>query len=182
MKTVLKEEIIKSSKNGNIVVMPTDTVYGLMIKATGDNEHKLNIFKKCDINKKVSIIFDSVETLLENMKELPEDRIQMIKDKLPGKYTFIVDLKDEYTKANGFERSDFGVRVTGNKELQSILKETGPMLATSCNYSKEDICVTLEDIKRIFKDEDIDVYFTEDGTNTPSTIIDLTKEKINVIR
>lgn len=182
MKTHTKEEIIKLVNDNKIVIMPTDTVYGLMAKATQENEYNLNEFKRSDRNKKISIIFDSVDTLLKSIEPLPNDRIQMIKDKLPGKYTFIVNLKKEFTSPLGFNRSDFGVRVTGNPDLQNILKETGPVLATSCNYSKEDICVSLNDIKRIFAQTEVDVYYTTDLTNTPSSIIDLTSKDINILR
>ena len=151
MKLRNKEEIIKLVNENKIVIMPTDTVYGLMAKLSQENEYALNEFKKSDRNKKISIIFDSVDTLLKNIDDMPENRINMIKDKLPGKYTFIVNLKEEFTKSLGFNRKDFGVRVTSNEDLQNVLKVTGPVLATSCNYSKEDICVSLEDIKKIFE-------------------------------
>lgn len=182
MKKVSRNEIIEEIKQGKIVVLPTDTVYGLMAKVNQENEYLLNEFKLSDRNKKISIIFPDIDTLLTKIDTLNEERIQMIKDKLPGKYTFIVNLKKDYCENLGFNRTDFGVRVTSDNELQSILKETGEVLATSCNYSKEDICVTEEDITRIFNGKDISYYFTSDGTSTPSTIIDLTKENINVIR
>lgn len=182
MKQVNRNKIIEDVKNENIVIMPTDTVYGLMVKASQDNEYRLNEFKHSDKFKKISIIFPSVEELLQKIDNLNEERINMIKDKLPGKYTFIVNLKKEYCESLGFTRTDFGVRVTGNADLQDILKETGEVLATSCNYSKEDICISKKDIERIFAQEDIDYFFVTDGTSFPSTIIDLTKKDINVIR
>ena len=179
---VLENEIIEAVLNNEIVVMPTDTVYGLMIKATQENEWKVNEFKHRDRNTKVSIIFPSIEELINNIDVLDKERLQMILDYLPGKYTFIVNLKESFYKPLGFTRKDYGVRVTSCGELQKILQKTGPVLATSCNYSKEDICTSIEDIERIFNNQDIKVYYTGSGENIPSTIIDLTKEKISTLR
>lgn len=182
MKQVEKKEIIEKLKANEMCVLPTDTVYGLMAVASKENEEKLNIIKKRDKDQKISIIFSSVDDALKHIVNLNEEKTEMIKKYLPGKYTFIVNLDKEFCSSKGFDRTDFGIRVTSNDYLQEVLKETGPVLATSCNYTKEDICVSLDDIKRIFKDMDIYVYYTEEGSSTPSSIIDLTKEKINILR
>lgn len=182
MKKVNKKEIIKYLNENALCVLPTDTVYGLMAKCSKENEERLNILKKRDKDQKISIIFPTINELLENTIDLNEEKINMIKDKLPGKYTFIVNLKKEFCDKYNFKRQDFGVRVTSNKTLQNILKKTGPVLATSCNYSKEDICISYKDIKRIFLDKDIYVYYKKKGTNKSSSIIQLNSKEITVIR
>ena len=182
MKKVLENEIIKAINNNEIVIMPTDTVYGLMVKANAKNEKRLNKFKNRPESTKVSIIFPTIEDALQVIDNLSEDRIKMICDKLPGKYTFIVNLKESFYQKLGFTRQDYGIRVTNNTALQEVLKKTGPVLATSCNFSKEDICTNYEEIANIFDNYDIKVYYTVPGSNNASTIIDLTKEKISQLR
>lgn len=171
-------DIIKLINNNEIVILPTDTVYGLMGKLNQENELKINIIKHSDINKKISIIFPGVDNLLEKIDNLDIDRINMIKEKLPGKYTFIVNLKKEYVSSLGFKRTDFGVRVTSNNVLQEIIKKTGPLLATSCNITGNSVCLLENEIKE-FK---LPYLFTENGNKEASTIIDLTNKEIKIIR
>lgn len=173
-----KEEIIKRIMNNEVVIMPTDTVYGLMAKVSRDNEIKINQIKKSDVDKKISIIFPDLDTLFKEIDYLDEDRIALIKKNLPGKYTFIVYLKKEYVKALGFKRNDFGVRITSNKILQDIIKVTGPLLATSCNYSKEDVALDIDDLKKF----NLPYLYTKKGEKKASVIIDLTGDEVKTIR
>lgn len=177
-----KEEAIKYLINNNIVVLPTDTVYGIMAIANKDNEKRINILKQSPINKKISIIFSNVDYLINNIDNLNKQKKEVILNKLPGKYTFIVNLKEEFYKKRGFDREDFGVRVTANNLLQSIIKETGPLLASSCNKTGNDICISLEDIKKEFNDENIVLLYDGTYNNSSSTIVDLTNQNMNTIR
>lgn len=180
MKLIDKNKIIKKINMNMIAVLPTDTVYGIMAKFNRENEIKINKFKNSDINKKISVIFYNKKELFNYIEKLSFFRKLIIKILLPGKYTFIVDLKKEYALKSGFDRIDFGVRVTKCKELQTIIKKTGPLLATSCNKSKEEVYKTLSDLKKI--KENIFVYYTKDLKNKPSKIIKLNSKNIEVIR
>ena len=60
MQKITKENeslIIKYFKENKILIMLTDTVYGIMALATKENEIKINKLKKSNIDKKISIIF-----------------------------------------------------------------------------------------------------------------------------
>lgn len=172
-----KKEIIKSIKENKLIVLKTDTVFGLMAIANQENEKKINQFKKSDINKKVSIIFPDKKTLYNYIKELPEENRKIIEEKLPGKYTFIVKLN----KFSNFNREDFGVRVTSNDYLQNIIKESGPLLATSVNITGERPINNINEIIEKFKNSDLIIVEDEEAKSSPSTIIDI-REKIKILR
>ena len=170
------KEIIKSLKENNIIAIKTDTVFGIMALMTQENERKINKIKKTNLNKKVSIIVPDVDYLKANMKKTTKLKTQMIEANLPGKFTFIVELKKSFTKKRGFTRQDFGVRVTSSKFLQDIVKETGPLLASSCNTSTFPPCKNTDEIIEQFKDTNLEVVKGEVTDNTPSTIISLIGE------
>lgn len=98
-------------------------------------------------------------------------------NKLPGKYTFIVNLKS----FSDFKRKDFGIRITGNCYLQDILEDVGSVLASSCNISGENICNSFEEIKNVFGNEDVVVVKDINATSGASTIIDI-RDDVKVIR
>lgn len=172
-----KEKIIKAFLDNKIVIMLTDTVYGIMGLANKDNEKKINLLKGSDINKKISVIFSDKDELYKYLDNIDIEKKNMIDSKLPGKYTFIVNLN----KFSDFNRSDFGVRITGNEYLQDVLKYVGPVLATSCNISGKDICNSYDEIVNVFGNCDVVLVKDIDGSNMASTIIDI-RDEIKVIR
>lgn len=182
MKQLKKTEVLKELNKNNLVILPTDTVYGVMAKFNKDNEIKINKFKNSDINKKLSIILYNKKELFKYIDKLSFFRKLLIHFLLPGKYTFIVNLKKEICEENGFDRTDFGVRITKNKDLQDIIKQSGPLLATSCNRTGEPVCLNLKDIEKSFKEENINIFYTKELKNKPSIIYNLITKKINKIR
>lgn len=172
-----EKQIIKLFKDNNILIMLTDTVYGIMALANKENEIRINKLKKSNTEKKLSVIFPNKETLFKYINNLDKEKENLINDKLPGKYTFIVSL-DNFSNYN---RSDFGIRITSNNYLQNIIKKVGPVIATSCNISGNSICKNTKEIEDVFSSEDIYLVLDKEANNNASTIIDLTKE-IKIIR
>lgn len=168
------DKIVNLLKRNKIIAIKTDTVFGLMALASKENELRINKLKGSPLDKKISIIFDSVDTVL-NKLDLSLEKEKLIKSKLPGKYTFVV--KMDLSKL-GFDRMDFGIRVTTLDYLQEIIKKTGPLLASSCNKSGNSPCTKVKEIEKYF---DIDIVEDEVIDNKPSTIIDI-RDEIKIIR
>lgn len=176
-----KNTIIDLLNKDEIVAIKTDTVFGIMAKMSYKNEKEINLLKKSDINKKISIIVENKEFLFKHVENLNDEKRKLIDEKLPGKYTFIVNLNKEFCKNKGFNRTDFGVRITTNDFLQDIISKTGPLLASSCNITGLEPCSNTEEIVNQFKDSKLYIVAGTVTDNTPSTIISLIDE-IKIIR
>ena len=176
-----KNKIIDLLNKDEIVAIKTDTVFGIMAKMSYKNELEINLLKKSDSNKKISIIVENKEFLFKHVENLNDEKRKLIDEKLPGKYTFIVNLNKDFCKNKGFNRTDFGVRVTTNDFLQEIISKTGPLLASSCNITGLEPCSNTEEIVNQFKDSKLYVVAGTVTDNTPSTIISLIDE-IKIIR
>ncbi len=176
-----KNEIISLLNNDEIVAIKTDTVFGIMARMSYKNEKEINLLKKSDNNKKISIIVENKDFLFKYVENLNDEKRNLIDEKLPGKYTFIVNLNKDFCKNKGFNRTDFGVRVTTNNFLQEIISKTGPLLASSCNITGLEPCSNTEEIVNQFKDSKLYVVAGSVTDNTPSTIISLIDE-IKIIR
>lgn len=172
-----KDKIINGLINNELFAIKTDTVYGIMALATKENELKINKLKNSSLNKKISVIFPNKENLFKYIKNLTYEKLELINDKLPGPYTFIVNL-DNFSN---FNREDFGVRITTYKFLQDIIKETGPLLATSCNITSKEVLNSKEEIEKEFKDTSLNLVLDTNSINKSSTIIDI-RDEIKVIR
>lgn len=176
-----KNTIIDLLNKDEIVAIKTDTVFGIMARMSYKNEKEINLLKKSAINKKISIIVENKDFLFNYVENLNVEKRNLIDEKLPGKYTFIVNLNKEFCKNKGFNRTDFGVRVTTNDFLQEIISKTGPLLASSCNITGLEPCSNTEEIVNQFKDSKLYVVAGNVTDNTPSTIISLIDE-IKIIR
>lgn len=172
------DKIVESLNNDRIVVLETDTVFGVMARASEENKKKINRLKERDENKYVGIIFPDKETLYKDMYDISYYKKEYMDERLPGKYTFIVKLKNHYGDE---ERQEFGVRVTGNEYLQNIIKKTGPLLASSPNISGDKPGKNIKEIEEIFKDKDIDIVESDLTLDKASTIIRLIDD-IEIIR
>ena len=176
-----KNKIIDLLNKDEIVAIKTDTVFGIMARMSYKNEKEINLLKKSDINKKISIIVENKDFLFKYVENLNDEKRKLIDEKLPGKYTFIVNLNKDFCGNKGFNRNDFGVRVTTNDFLQEIISKTGPLLASSCNITGNEPCSNTEEIVNQFKDSKLYVVAGTVTDNTPSTIISLINE-IKIIR
>jgi L-threonylcarbamoyladenylate synthase len=68
-----------------------------------------------------------------------------------------------------------------NKLILEILKISGPLVAPSANFEGKNPAKTINEAKKYFKNQ---VFYLNRGElkNKPSTIIDLTSNKIKIIR
>lgn len=171
LKEIKNNEIIKRIKSGEILIYPTDTVYGIgcnALKAASVQEVKK--IKNTE-NKPFSIIAPSKEWIYKNLKVSNKSYIQ----KLPGPFTFILEMKKRATARNvnpGYKT--MGIRIP-NHPFSNIIKSAKvPFITTSINISGEKPARTIDQIPNSIKKR-VDIII--DGgylPNYPSTIIDLT--------
>lgn len=189
MKILTKNQIeankpfyIKEIKKGKIFIYPTDTIYGIGCDATRPKAIiKIRRIKNRE-TKPFSVIAPSKEWIKENCEINKE--INKWLNKLPGPYTFILKLKNkkaiaQRTNNNG---ETLGVRIPGNWFANLIAEINIPFITTSANLSGESPITSLQDLKEEIK-KSVD-YFIDDGilNNPPSKVIDLTKEKEEILR
>ncbi len=121
-------DIARLIRNGEFIIFPTETVYGIGSSAvTPEVSEKLNKIKGRPTNKPFSLHISNWTTLdtLE-IKKTPLVRT-FAQTFLPGPVTLIMPTKDD---------KKIGIRFPKNKIAQSIIEEVGsPFIATSANLS-----------------------------------------------
>jgi len=180
-------QIISAIKNGNILCLPTDTLYSLSCDATNNNAVK-KIFqaKGRDFNKPLPIF-------VHNLKQAKQyaffnDKALLLAEKFwPGALTLILPLKinSNLSKYVYGSNKNIAIRIPKHQLLLQILREIQlPLVATSANRSATPNKFTLEEVKTDFK-EQINLYVENNEPvqiNEPSTIIDCCTEKIIITR
>lgn len=168
-----KEKINK----GNIVVFPTDTVYGFL----ADAENKKAVGKIYKIKKRSKLkplaVFVKDIKMAKELAEISKEQEKILKNKWPGKYTFVLNRKDG--------KGTIALRIPKYKLLNDLLKKINkPLAQTSVNISGKETLFKTEDIKEQFKKQKDLLFF--DAGNLPkrksSAIIDLTNGKSKILR
>ncbi len=178
----LRKWIINSIKNGSIVVYPTDTVYGVGCDVRNKEAVK-KIQKAKGRTQPFSIIVPSI-AWIEKHLIIPNGSKAMIKKSLPGAFTFILKVKNKKSLPEMAisKNNTVGVRMPDNYFTDVMRKEGILLVTTSVNVHGKEPAKNIKEIpKSIAKIVDIAI---DAGplTNPPSSIIDLTSKKPNVIR
>lgn len=166
--------------NGGIVVIPTDTVYGLAARAKDQAAVGCLYNLKNREAKPGTIIAASVEHLVDlGMKRR---YLKAVEHLWPGAISVVVP--------SGFGlgyldqgKGSLAVRIVANPELVLLLEQTGPLLTSSANLTGKAPANTIDEAMEYFGDR-IDVY--ADGGNlsgrAPSTIIRIVDDAIEILR
>ena len=168
-------------ENGEVIVYPTDTLYGFGVDATNtDAIHRLNRLK--GRIQPLSIVLESVEHIHDFAEFKGEIEIE-INNLFPGAYTVL--LPAEINELSPFVQNgspNIGVRIPDHFFPVKLVKMLGkPIITTSINRHGND---PLNDVTQVEIDfPNVDIF--EDSSHTPSkgsTIIDFSTSPPKVIR
>jgi L-threonylcarbamoyladenylate synthase len=173
---------ISALKNGDIVVYPTDTLYGLGADIYNDDAvRKVFKIKKRPLNDPLSVAVSDFNEL-EKIAIADERTQQLVKQFLPGKLTLILKKKKNVSNIVTGGLDKVAVRIPDNRIALELLFNFGPITATSANIHGLKTPCIINDINMQFK-EKVATYI-DDGRleGQPSTIVDLTDKTIRIIR
>ncbi len=181
----LINQVVECLKDGGVIIYPTDTIYGLGC----DIKHAKAIEKICQIKNmdpqkaQLSFICSDLSHLSEYSKSIDTPLYRMLKNYLPGPYTFILPASKQVPKILQSKKSTIGLRVPDNNICQQILTALcNPILSTSLPGEMVEDYTDPEIIYDRFENL---VDFVIDGGiggMTPSTIVDCTTDEWTILR
>lgn len=182
------DEAINALKSSELIVFPTETCYGAGVLATDQKAvDKLLKFKKRPHGKPISVAVDSMETA-NNYVDLNNTAKKIYKKFLPGPVTVVSNYKGGLADGLASEFGTLGIRVPDYEIILQILSKLQlPISSTSANsagkktpYSLEDVLSGLSDTQKALIGLVIDAGKLP--KNPPSTVMDTTKQDLQVIR
>lgn len=178
------ETIIGHLLNGDIVIFPTDTVFG--IGCTADNTQAIEKIYELKGREKTKSLLLNVPniTAIKKYATVNKTAQLLIKKFMPGALSLILKVKTPTILSNYTIRNDkIGIRIPNNKTLLYILKKIRlPLISTSCNLSGNPACLTATDAEKIFGKKVIILDTREALSGQSSTIIDPSGKEIKYIR
>jgi len=166
--------------SAGVVIIPTDTVYGLAARAA-DSKAVSRLYElKQRENKPGTVIAASIDQLVE--LGLKRRYLKAVEEYWPAPLSVVIPCgaELEYIHEGKF---GIAVRIPDDPELIALVKAVGPLLTSSANLSNKPPANTVEEAREYFKDS-VDLYI--DGgdlsSNLPSTIVRVVDDVIEVIR
>ena len=171
-------------RRGGVVIYPTDTLYALGCDALNNNAiEKICKLKGLKSEKtNLSIICEDLSEVAKYAR-LDNANFRLLKDNLPGPFTFILPALSKLPKA--FKgRKTVGVRIPDNAVSAALVKALGnPIMTTSVPVGDEEDYFTEPELiaERYIADVEI-VIDAGRGGLVPSTIVDCTGDEPEVLR
>ena len=182
------DRAIEIVKNGGVVVIPTETAYGLVADATNTSAvERIRLMKGRDLWKTPPLIVSSIE-MADHFIDLTPKLRELANRHWPGPLTIVAKAKEsKLAKQVIREDGTIALRVSSNSIAQAIARAiNAPIVATSANLSGLPECYSIEDVQVQFKEQSHQPDFYVDGgilkPVAPSTIIKEEYANIIVLR
>lgn len=177
-------EIVKALKNGQVVALPTETVFGLAIALNSAKAlEKLIFLKRRDLNSgKVFTLVPEARAEIAKYAVLNKAARDYIAKYIPGELTLILNKNPEFNHPYFNHFTTIGVRIPASSLFSQLLPETGPLLLTSANPRGGQPAISSDEVKKMLPKIDMVVEGRTIEGKLPSTVLDLTGKKPIVLR
>ncbi len=174
----------RSVQSGQLVVVPTDTVYGVGADAFDSTAVTALIEAKGrGRDMPVPVLVGSWDTIDGLVSYVPAQTRALIEAFWPGGLTLVVEHAPSLSWDLGDSRGTVAVRMPLHPVALELLARTGPMAVSSANRSGQSPALTATDARDQLGDL-VEVYL--DGgpvrMGVASTIVDVTTETPQVLR
>ncbi|MFC9691889.1 L-threonylcarbamoyladenylate synthase [Kribbella sp. NPDC056951] len=169
---------------GDLVVLPTDTVYGLAADAfKSDAVQRLLDAKGRGRDMPPPVLISVVESLDALATDVPEAGRKLCEKFWPGPLTVICHAQGSLMWDLGETQGTVALRVPDHENTRELLSRTGPLAVSSANKSGRPAALDVYDAEDQLADT-VAVYLDggEVTGGEPSTIVDITTDTPRVVR
>jgi L-threonylcarbamoyladenylate synthase len=167
-------------KPGAVLLLPTETVYGLMCNWDDlEARDKIRAMKEREAKKPFQMLAPSLDSLIEYGLEISDDIAKMVDKHCPGALTIIANS----AKHRVDDIDTVGFRIPNYPFLLDLMNESGMLLAaTSANIAKAPPAVTIAEALDALNGEPNVAVNAGEIVGLASTVVDMTGSEIKVLR
>lgn len=177
----------KSIKKGEIILCPTDTVYGILADATNKKAvERVFQIKKRSRGKPIPIFVKDIK-MAKKLSFIDKEKEKFLKMVWPGKVTVVLKRRNVLPERIFGRTKTIGLRIPDYKLVNNLLLELNrPLTGTSANISGKPASTKIKEVIKQFEKEKIKPDLVLGAGNlkpcSPSKVIDLTAKKIKILR
>lgn len=175
---------VDAVRAGELVVLPTDTVYGVGADAfAAEAVQRLLTAKGRTRQMPPPVLVPSLQTLEALTIDVPAYARAMVEELWPGALTLVCHEQPSLTWDLGVTRQTVAVRMPDDENALAVLQRTGPLAVSSANRTGRAAARTVDEAQDMLG-ESVAVYL--DGGPAPigeaSTIVDITGPAPRILR
>jgi tRNA threonylcarbamoyl adenosine modification protein (Sua5/YciO/YrdC/YwlC family) len=183
-----REEALEAAtlavRRGELVILPTDTVYGLGADAFDpDAVRRLLAAKGRGREMPPPVLVGAVATVDALAIEIPDWARALIAAHWPGPLTLVLKQQSSLQWDLGDTRGTVAVRMPNDEIALALLERTGPLAVSSANLTGHPAATDADQAEEMLRDE---VTVIVDGGpsagSVPSTIVDATGPVGRILR
>lgn len=178
------DEAVNAINRGTLIVLPTDTVYGIGTDAfSASGVSALLAAKGRSRQSPPPVLVPDHRTLAALTINVPAAVTALTEEFWPGGLTIICQAQPALTWDLGETQGTVAVRMPDHPAALALLRRTGPLAVSSANLTGAAPAKTVAEAQAQLTDS-VGVYL--DGGpvpgGVPSTIVDATSEELTVLR
>jgi L-threonylcarbamoyladenylate synthase len=181
---VERVEAVRLLREGAVVALPTDTVYGVAASlAHSDAVASLFLLKNRPPGVPLPVLVHALSPIQEIDVEWSERAQRLAEEFWPGPLTIVVPASHELALMLGGAVDTVGVRVPDDELLLSVLRECGPLAVSSANTHGADPCHSAEEVLQAFRGANLDgVLNGGERRREVSTVVELDGSSWQILR
>lgn len=183
-----RAEIVRAGaalRRGEIIVFPTETLYGLGADALNLTAvEKIFALKGRDSSNPIPVLVSDGNMLGSLVAEVPPLAAKLITSFWPGPLTIVLPARKNIPRPLLNSNGGVGVRISSQPIAAELIKQLGrPLTATSANPSGKPAARTISEAKSYFAGK-IDIFIDggELPSKTGSTVVEITKDALVIYR
>ena len=178
-----RKSVARALREGLIVGVPTETVYGLAVMANNTEAIKKLLRLKnreIDSGKVLTMMVADVDDMAKYV-EMDRRSTRLARHYFPGELTMVLLKNEDWSHPYYDNFGTVGIRIPNHRFMLDLLRETGPLLVTSANPRGERPCRSSQELGKRMPDVNM-IVEGECENGLPSTVLDLTGKEPRALR
>ncbi len=175
------DEAARVLASGGVVLLPTDTIYGLHVIATSPAAvSRIAAIKGRGDDKPFVVLASSIQQVEALGAHIGAGARRVLEQLWPGPLTAILSLEKPIAASRG--QSSIAIRVPDRDWLRALIERTGALASTSANRSGDEPITSPNELSNHLR-ASID-FIVDDGIleGKASTIVDFTSDVPRIVR
>lgn len=182
-KSIAEPEVAAMLRQGAIGVVPTDTLYGLVVstKFPGSIDRMYEVRRRPAEKGCITLLANRSQA--DDIVRWTEADQRLAEEYWPGPVSIILSVTDAVSDYLHPVNHTLAFRVPSSEALRALLSRTGPLLAPSANLAGAKPAATIQEAQAYFGDN-VDFYVDvgDLSDNQPSTLIRSRDGEVEVLR
>ena len=184
-KPELFSRAVTAIQQGEVIVFPTETFYGLGADALNSAAvEKVVSLKGRNLENPIAVVIADREMLKEVVAEVPPAALRLMERFWPGPLTLVLPAKKTLPAPLLNSSGGIGIRISSHPAATRLARELGrPLTATSANPSGKEPARTVEEAIGYFSGH-VEIFLDGGrlGGTKGSTVVEIVGDRLKIIR